>query len=81
MSPVPPVGRIKTVPERERSEKGGGQVPLFHGDSSSVIPVIMDYAKAGNTKVLSITTFGPSLEDVFIKLTGAWSPDKRGEHR
>jgi ABC-2 type transport system ATP-binding protein len=35
-----------------------------------VIPAVMAYAQAGNSRVLSINTFGPSLEDVFIRLTG-----------
>jgi ABC-2 type transport system ATP-binding protein len=35
-----------------------------------VIPAVMEYAKARNSRVLSMTTFGPSLEDVFIRLTG-----------
>jgi ABC-2 type transport system ATP-binding protein len=30
----------------------------------------MDYARTHNLKVMSITTLGPSLEDVFIRLTG-----------
>jgi ABC-2 type transport system ATP-binding protein len=30
----------------------------------------MESAQAHNTRVLSINTLGPSLEDVFIKLTG-----------
>ena len=30
----------------------------------------MAYAHAHNLKVISITTLGPSLEDVFIRLTG-----------
>jgi len=30
----------------------------------------MAYAKQKNVRVISITTLGPSLEDVFIRLTG-----------
>ena len=30
----------------------------------------MEYARARNIRVISISTLGPSLEDVFIKLTG-----------
>jgi ABC-2 type transport system ATP-binding protein len=30
----------------------------------------MAYAEREHTRVISVNTFGPSLEDVFIKLTG-----------
>ena len=61
---------LKQIQNVSEVRKEGDKFRLFTEDPSSVIPAIMDYAKAGNTKVLSITTFGPSLEDVFIKLTG-----------
>jgi ABC-2 type transport system ATP-binding protein len=61
---------LKQIQNVSEVRKEGDKFRLFTEDPSSVIPAIMDYAKASNTKVLSITTFGPSLEDVFIKLTG-----------
>jgi ABC-2 type transport system ATP-binding protein len=30
----------------------------------------MAYAKAQDARVISVNTYGPSLEDVFIRLTG-----------
>ena len=70
---VPSPGRLEALKQIQtvsEVRKEGDKFRLFTEDPSSVIPAIMDYAKAGNTKVLSMTTFGPSLEDVFIKLTG-----------
>jgi ABC-2 type transport system ATP-binding protein len=61
---------LKLIPEVSEVRKEGDKFRLFTDDPSSVIPAIMAYAKAGNSRVLSITTIGPSLEDVFIKLTG-----------
>jgi ABC-2 type transport system ATP-binding protein len=61
---------LKLIPEVSEVRKEGDKYRLFTEDPSSVIPAIMEYAKGGNYRVLSITTFGPSLEDVFIKLTG-----------
>ena len=35
-----------------------------------LIKTIMDCAEEQNVRVISMNTYGPSLEDVFIKLTG-----------
>jgi len=61
---------LRLIPKVSEVRKEGDKFRLFTEDPSSVIPAIMEYAKAGNSRVLSMTTFGPSLEDVFIKLTG-----------
>ena len=61
---------LKLIPMVSEVRKEGDKFRLFTEEPSSVIPAIMEYAKAGNSRVLSMTTFGPSLEDVFIKLTG-----------
>jgi len=52
------------------AQKEGDKFKLYTEDPSEAINALMDYAHANNLKVLSITTLGPSLEDVFIKLTG-----------
>jgi ABC-2 type transport system ATP-binding protein len=61
---------LRQIPTVSEVRKEGDKIRLFTEDPSSVIPAIMEYAKVHNTRVLSMTTFGPSLEDVFIKLTG-----------
>jgi ABC-2 type transport system ATP-binding protein len=61
---------LKLMPKVSEVRKEGDKFRLFTEDPPAVIPAIMEYAKAGNFRVLSMTTFGPSLEDVFIKLTG-----------
>jgi ABC-2 type transport system ATP-binding protein len=61
---------LRQIPAVSEVRKEGDKIRLFTEDPSSVIPAIMEYAKVHNTRVLSMTTFGPSLEDVFIKLTG-----------
>jgi ABC-2 type transport system ATP-binding protein len=50
--------------------KEGDKFRLFTRDPSYVIAAVMEYAREHDTRVLSMTTFGPSLEDVFIRLTG-----------
>ena len=61
---------LKQIPKVSEVRKEGDKFRLFTEDPSSVIPAIMEYARTNNAKVISMTTFGPSLEDVFIKLTG-----------
>jgi len=61
---------LKQIPKVSEVRKEGDKFRLFTEDPSSVIAAIMEYAKTNNSRVLSISTFGPSLEDVFIKLTG-----------
>jgi len=53
-----------------RAQKSGDKFKLYTEDPSEVINAVMAYANTHNLKVISITTLGPSLEDVFIHLTG-----------
>jgi ABC-2 type transport system ATP-binding protein len=61
---------LRQIPGVSEVRKEGDKIRLFTEDPSSVITAVMEYAKGSNTRVISITTFGPSLEDVFIRLTG-----------
>jgi ABC-2 type transport system ATP-binding protein len=61
---------LRKIPGVSEIRKEGDKFRLFTDDPSSVIPAVMEYAKTSSIKVLSISTFGPSLEDVFIRLTG-----------
>ena len=61
------LSRLSMVNE---AQKAGDKFKLYTEDPSEVINAVMVYAHIHNLKVISITTLGPSLEDVFIKLTG-----------
>jgi ABC-2 type transport system ATP-binding protein len=61
---------LRQIPAVSEVRKEGDKFRLFTEDPSSVIPAVTAYANARNGRVLSMTTHGPSLEDVFIKLTG-----------
>jgi ABC-2 type transport system ATP-binding protein len=50
--------------------KEGDKIRLFTSHPSEVLPLVMEYLRTRNIKPLSVNTHGPSLEDVFIKLTG-----------
>jgi ABC-2 type transport system ATP-binding protein len=58
---------IATVSE---VRKLGDKFRLITEDPATVIDGVMTYAKAQNARVISVNTYGPSLEDVFIRLTG-----------
>jgi ABC-2 type transport system ATP-binding protein len=50
-------------------EKNGNSYRLYTQKPESVIPLLTEYAQSSNNKITSINTLGPSLEDVFVKLT------------
>lgn len=56
--------------------KEGDKFRLFTQNPPDVITAVMEYAQVHESRVLSMTTFGPSLEDVFIRLTGLEVPTK-----
>jgi ABC-2 type transport system ATP-binding protein len=61
---------LRHLPSVNDARKEGDKFKLFTEDPSVVIEAVMNYAGRKNIKVISITTLGPSLEDVFIRLTG-----------
>jgi len=61
---------LKTLPGVTTSVKMGDKWRLYTEDPSALLPQVMDYARANGLKVISLSTFGPSLEDVFLELTG-----------
>jgi len=50
--------------------KMGDKWRLYTEDPSALLPQIIDYARAHQLRVVSLTTLGPSLEDVFLQITG-----------
>ncbi len=61
---------LRRIPMVNEAQKAGDKFKLFTEDPSEIIDAVMAYAHAHDLKVISITTLGPSLEDVFIRLTG-----------
>ena len=61
---------LSQLPHVNDARKAGDKFKLYTEDPSEVIDAVMAYAHVHNLKVISITTLGPSLEDVFIRLTG-----------
>ena len=50
--------------------KIGDKWRLYTEDPSALLPQVMDYARAQEVKVISLSTLGPSLEDVCLEITG-----------
>lgn len=61
---------LSHLPMVNDARKSGDKYKLFTEDPSEVINGVVGYAPRHNLKILSITTLGPSLEDVFVRLTG-----------
>jgi ABC-2 type transport system ATP-binding protein len=61
---------LRQLPGVSEVRKEGDKFRLFTHNPPEVITAVMDYAQVQKIRVLSMTTFGPSLEDVFIRLTG-----------
>jgi ABC-2 type transport system ATP-binding protein len=64
------VGDLERIPAVSDVIKEGDKFRLITEDPPAVIEGVMTIARAHDTRVISITTLGPSLEDVFIRLTG-----------
>jgi ABC-2 type transport system ATP-binding protein len=50
--------------------KMGDKWRLYTEDPSALLPRVMDYARSYKLQVVSLSTLGPSLEDVFLEITG-----------
>ena len=50
--------------------KEGDKFRIFTDDPPSVIAQLADFANSRGDRIISLNTYGPSLEDVFIRLTG-----------
>jgi len=58
------------LPGVTTSVKMGDKRRLYTKDPSALLPQIMDYARSRELRVVSLNTLGPSLEDVFLEITG-----------
>jgi len=78
---VPPLDALKglgELPYVGEVVKEGDKFRLFTDDPSSVLASVWNYAQSNELKLITVNTLGPSLEDVFVKLTGI-RPATEGE--
>jgi ABC-2 type transport system ATP-binding protein len=65
-----PSGGLEALPGVTTSVKMGDKWRLYTEDPSALLPRVMDYARSHDLRVVSLSTLGPSLEDVFLEITG-----------
>jgi ABC-2 type transport system ATP-binding protein len=61
---------LAMLPQVTTAVKMGDKWRLYTQDPSALLPPIMDYARDRELRVVSLSTLGPSLEDVFLEITG-----------
>jgi ABC-2 type transport system ATP-binding protein len=65
--------------------KHGDKYRIYTDAPSTILSVVWKYAETKGLKVITVNTLGPSLEDVFVKLTGvkpeAGSKKRKGKVR
>ena len=61
---------LKKLPGVAHSVKMGDKWRLYTERPSGLLPEIVDYARTRDLEVVSLSTIGPSLEDVFLEITG-----------
>ena len=70
---------LKELPKVSEAVKEGDKFRLFTDDPASVLASTWDYAQSNKLKLITVNTLGPSLEDVFVKLTGIRPATEGGE--
>jgi ABC-2 type transport system ATP-binding protein len=58
------------LPGVTKPVKMGDKWRLYTEDPSALLPRVVDYARSHDMRVVSLSTLGPSLEDVFLQITG-----------
>jgi ABC-2 type transport system ATP-binding protein len=61
---------LAALPQVTTAVKMGDKWRLYTQDPSALLPPIMGYAQDRELRVVSLSTLGPSLEDVFLEITG-----------
>jgi len=61
--------RLEAIASVNRVEKHGDKFHLYTHSPGQVVSVLVDIARAEATRIVSVNTLGPSLEEVFVRLT------------
>lgn len=74
------MNELQGIPLVNEVRKEGDKFRLYTQDPSGVLSNLLEYSKNKKVRPLSLNTLGPSLEDVFIRLTGLETKTKEGDH-
>jgi len=61
---------LESMPGVTTQVKVGDKMRLYTEDPSALLPRVIQYAESHALRVVSLNTLGPSLEDVFLEITG-----------
>lgn len=61
---------LESMPGVTTQLKVGDKTRLYTEDPSALIPRVVQYAEERDLRLISLNTLGPSLEDVFLEITG-----------
>jgi ABC-2 type transport system ATP-binding protein len=61
---------LRELPMVSNARKEGDKIRLYTADPASLLEAINAFAESSHNRLMSVTTLGPTLEDVFIRLTG-----------
>ncbi len=62
--------RLAALPGVTTRVKMGDKWRLYTKDPSALLPQVVDYARSEGLRLVSLSTLSPSLEDVFLEITG-----------
>ena len=62
--------QLRKLPGVNTVEKRGDKMRLYTSDPPQVLSEVIRFAEQHRLKMLSLNTFGPSLEEVFLRVTG-----------
>lgn len=74
-----PLIDLSRLPMVSEVRKEGDKVRFYTDDPTTLLEEIMEYARVHHNRVVSATTMGPTLEDVFIHMTGLGTLVKGGD--
>jgi len=65
-----PLPDLASLPGVTKPVKMGDKWRLYTEDPSALLPRVVDHARSHDLRIVSLNTLGPSLEDVFLEITG-----------
>ncbi len=61
---------LEELPDVTKAVKMGDKWRLYTEQPAALLPEVVDYARQHDLQLVSLCTLGPSLEDVFLQITG-----------
>ena len=62
--------KLRSLEHVSSVSRVGDKFRLHVEDASEVVPLLIDFGRENNLRIMSINTLKPSLEDAFVKITG-----------